>query len=83
MEIREPTVKDNYYVWEELYETAILETDDERLPSCLEAAKAAINRRLQEIQADRNSPQPEELHAIADALNGLKVLRTELEKRTR
>jgi hypothetical protein len=72
-------VKDNYYVWAELYETAILETDDERLPSCLEAAKAAINRRLQEIQADRNSP-PEELHAIADALNGLKVLRTELEK---
>jgi hypothetical protein len=75
-------MKNNYYVWEELYETAILETDDERLPSCLEAAKAAINRRLQETQADRNSP-PEELHAIADALNGLKALRTELEKRDR
>jgi hypothetical protein len=75
-------VKDNYYVWEGLYETAILETDDKKLPSCLEAAKAAINSRLQEIQADRNS-QPEELHAIADALHGLNVLRTELEKRTR
>jgi len=25
------TVKDNYYVWEELYETAILETDDKKL----------------------------------------------------
>ena len=74
-------MKDNYYVWEELYETAILETDDMRLPDCLQAAKAAITSRLQEIQADRNSP-PEELQAIADALNGLKVLRTELEKRT-
>ena len=59
-----------------------LETDDQKLPSCLEEAKAAIDRRLQEIQADRNSAS-EELHAIADALNGLKVLRMELEKRPR
>jgi hypothetical protein len=75
-------VQNNCYVWEELYETAILETDDKKLPSCLEAAKAAINSRLEEIQADRNSP-PEELHSIADALRGLKLLRLELEKRTR
>ena len=45
-------MKDNYYVWEELYETAILETDDKKLPDCLQAAKVAINSRLQEIQAD-------------------------------
>ena len=78
---RSTTVKDNYYVWEELHETAILETDDKKLPDCLQAAKVAIQSRLQEIQADRNSP-PEELQAIVDALHGLKVLRTELEKRT-
>ena len=74
-------MKDNYYVWEELYEAAILETDDKKLPDSLQAAKVAIQSRLQEIQADRNSP-PEELQAIVDALHGLKVLRTELEKRT-
>ena len=74
-------MKDNYYVWEGLYETAILETDDKKLPDCLQAAKVAINSRLQELQADRGSA-PEELRAIADALHGLKVLRTELEKRS-
>ena len=52
--------------WGKLYEAALLETDDKKLPSCLQAAKAAINTRLQEIRADRNSP-PEELQAIADA----------------
>jgi hypothetical protein len=70
------------YVWKELYEAAIVETDDKKLPSRLETAKAAIVSRLQEVQADRNG-QPAELHAIADALSGLRVLRTELEKRTR
>jgi hypothetical protein len=69
------------YIWGKLYEAALLETDDKKLPSRLETAKAAIVSRLQEVQADRNG-QPEERQAIADALHGLKVLRTELEKRT-
>jgi len=63
-----------------LYDVAILETDDKKLPSCLEA-NAAVNNRFTEMQADRNSP-PEELDAIADALHGLKVLQAELEKGT-
>ena len=74
-------MKDNYYVWEQLYETAILETDDKKLPSCLEAAKEAMDNRLQEIWSGRGST-PEELQSIADALHGLKVLRMELEKRS-
>jgi hypothetical protein len=73
-------MNDNY-VWGKLYEAALLETDDKKLPSCLQAAKSAINTRFQEIQANRNSPT-EELQAIADALHVLKVLRMELEKRS-
>jgi hypothetical protein len=42
------------YIWGKLYEAALLETDDKKLPSRLETAKAAIVSRLQEVQADRN-----------------------------
>jgi len=71
------------YVWQELYRAAIVETDDKKLPCCLEAAKAALDRRFQEMLSDGNSlPETEELQAIADALHGLRVMRTELEKRT-
>ena len=70
------------YVWRGVYEAAIVETDDKKLPSCIEAATAAIHRRLQEIQADRTSDPSEELRAIVDGLNSLEILRLELEKRT-
>jgi hypothetical protein len=70
------------YVWRELYKAAIVETDDKNLPTCIQAAKAAIARRLQDIHSGDGGPHHEELQAIADALNGLRVLRTELEKRT-
>jgi hypothetical protein len=73
------------YVWEKSYKTAILETDDTKLPNCLQAAKAAIDKRLQEIQmSEGGTPQggtPEELQAINDALAELNVLRGELETR--
>lgn len=69
------------YVWGELYEAALLETDDKKLPSCLQAAKAAFDRRVQEMRADRTSTS-EELRAIVDARNSLKILRLELDKRT-
>jgi hypothetical protein len=64
------------YVWEGLYEAAILETDDAKLPQRLRSAKAAIDVRLQEIQLDHGGT-PEERQAIADALAGLIVLRRE------
>jgi len=70
------------YVWTGLYEVALFESDDKKLPSCLEAAKAAIDCRLTEIQVEHKS-SPEELRAIATALRILQVLRTGLEKRAR
>jgi hypothetical protein len=73
------------YVWEKSYKTAILETDDTKLPNCLQVAKAAIDKRLQEIQMNEGGTlqggTPEELQAINDALAELNVLRGELETR--
>jgi hypothetical protein len=74
---RGATVKQ--YVWTGLYEIALFETDDKKLPCCLDAARAAIDRRLTEIQVERVS-SPEELRAITNALRILQVLRTGLEK---
>ena len=68
------------YVWEESYKAAILETHDKELPNRLHTAKAAIDKRLQEMQMDHGGT-PEERLAIADALAGLNVLRRELETR--
>ena len=69
------------YVWEELYEAAVLETDDKKLPNRLHAAKAAIDTRLQQLQAD-HSGTPEERQAISKALTGFVVLRRDLERRS-
>ena len=69
-----------HYVWEESYEAAILETDDKKLPKCIQAAKSAIDNRLHELQLDHGRT-PDERQAIADALGGLNVLRRELKIR--
>jgi hypothetical protein len=69
------------YVWTGLYEAALFEIDDKKSPSCLEAAKAAIDRRLTEVQVEHDS-SPEELRAITNALRVLQVLRKALEERT-
>jgi hypothetical protein len=75
------------YVWEKSYKTAILETDDKKLPDCLQAAKTAIDKRLQEIQMNEGGTlqggTPEELQAINDALAGLNVLGGDLETRSK
>ena len=70
-----------YYVWEESYEAAMLETDDKKLPNRLQAAKAAIDNRLHELQFDHGGT-PEERQAITDALGGLNVLRRYLSTRS-
>jgi hypothetical protein len=70
------------YVWEKSYKTAILETDDKELPNRLHTAKAAIDKRLHEMQMDYGGT-PEERQAIIDALTALNVLRRELEGRIR
>jgi hypothetical protein len=69
------------YVWEQLYEAAVLETDDKNLSNRLQAAKATIDRRLHEMQVDHGGT-PEELQAISDALHGLNLLQAELETRS-
>ncbi len=40
------------YVWQGSYQAAILETNDKKLPNCLQAAKAAIDNRLHDLQRD-------------------------------
>ena len=55
------------YVWQESYQAAILETDDNKLPNRLQAAKAAIDNRIHELQTDHGGT-PEEWQAITDAL---------------
>ena len=69
-----------HYVWEESYKAAILETDDKKLQNRIQAAKAAIDNRLHDSQADHGGT-PEERQAITDALGGLSVLRRELQMR--
>jgi hypothetical protein len=71
---------ENDYPWQDLYEAAILETDDEKLTKCLQQAKSAIDARLHELQMDHGGMTGER-HAISDALSGLNVLRRDLEAR--
>jgi hypothetical protein len=68
------------YVWDESYKAAVLETDDNKLPDRIRAAKGAIDTCLHELQMDHGGT-PEERQAITDALGGLQVLRRELERR--
>ena len=69
------------YVWQASYQAAILETDDNKLPNSLQAAKAAIDNRLHDLRRDYGGT-PEERQAITDALGGLNVLRRELQIRS-
>ena len=65
-------------VWQELYKAAVLEADDEKLQERIQAAKAAIDARLHQLQLDHGGA-PDERQAISDALAGLNILRSELE----
>ena len=67
--------------WRELYSAAVLETKVERMQSSVQAAKAAIDTRLHELQTDHGGT-PEERQALLDALTGLKVLEREMKDRT-
>lgn len=69
------------YVWDGLYEAAILETDYTKLPNRLQAAKTAIDARLHDLLLDHGGT-PEERQAIDDALQSLKVLGKEAESRS-
>ncbi len=62
------------YDWELLYTAAILETDRSRLKSRIDAAQAAIDRRLREMDADHGGSAEENLE-IESAQASLGVMR--------
>jgi hypothetical protein len=67
-------------IWKKSYQAALVETDDKKLRERIQAAKAAIDNRLQELQMDHGGT-PEERQAITAALDGLNFLRRELQTR--
>ncbi len=66
------------YEWQGTYHAAILETDRLKLPERIEAARNAIDARIQELNADHHG-SPEEQNAISSALAARKVLIREVE----
>jgi hypothetical protein len=66
--------------WEELYAAAALETDGEKLPKRIRAARASIDARIHGLQSE-NGGSPAERIAICDALTGLNRLSRKLESR--
>jgi len=64
------------YTWYESYRAAILETDWTKMHERLRSAELAIHERQHILSLDHGGT-PEERQAIADALNGVKALRTE------
>ena len=67
-------------LWEQLYEVAIVETNLAKMQQHTQAAKAAIDARLHELQMDHGGTR-EEQQALSDALTGLRVLAREIEAR--
>ena len=65
------------YVWQQFYERAILETDRSRLPILIQAARAAMDVRIEQLRSESHA-SPAEQEAIADALTGLRVLTQEV-----
>lgn len=64
------------YTWYESYRAAILETDWTKMQERLRSAEFEIHERQHILSRDHGGT-PEEKQAIADALNGMKALRTE------
>jgi hypothetical protein len=60
--------------WVKLYRAALLEFDEAKLDEKIVSAQNAIDRRIQELTA-YSLNHHEERRALADAGNGLRVLR--------
>jgi hypothetical protein len=63
--------------WQELYATAMLETDWSKIERHIEVAEQAIKARLHEFSVNHGGT-PEENQAIVDAQAGLNILRKEV-----
>ena len=65
------------YGWQELYATALLETDWSKIGEKIQVAENGIRARLHEFSLNHGGT-PEENQAIEDSLNGLDTLRKEV-----
>lgn len=65
------------YGWQELYVTAVLETDWTKIEQKIQAAEDGIRARLHEFTLNHGGTR-EENQAIVDALHGLDILRKEV-----
>jgi hypothetical protein len=65
------------YGWQELYATALLETDWSKIEGKIQAAEDGIRARLHAFSVNHGGT-PEENQAIEDALNALNVLRKDV-----
>ncbi len=63
------------YAWERLYQAAILETDNAKLPQLIERARTTINARLGELAL--NGDNSAEQQAMELALQALKIVQRE------
>lgn len=63
--------------WQELYATALLETDWSNIEAKIQVAENTIRVRLHEFSMNHGGT-PEENQAIVDALHGLDILRKEV-----
>ena len=64
------------YSWQESYMKAFLESDWTKMEEKIQAAESEIRER-QRLFAEDHGGTAEERQAIADAINGLRVLRSE------
>ena len=65
-----PTMR-RFYVWETLYQTAVLEPEERQRKGLVRSAKIAILDRFAELHYD---PFSDEYQELLDALNGLNKL---------
>jgi hypothetical protein len=65
------------YGWQQLYATALLETDWSKIDAKIQVAEQGIKSRLHEFSMNHGGT-PEENQAVEDALNGLDSLRKEV-----
>jgi hypothetical protein len=65
------------YGWQELYASALLETDWSKIEEKIQVAETGIRTRLHEFSVNHGGT-PEENQAIVDALHGLDILRKDV-----
>lgn len=72
-------MEENGSHWQDLYKSALLELEKDKLAAAIQTARQAIDARLRYLES--GSPQSEkELGALNDALHNLRVLSRELRK---